>query len=433
MKPRWWVVLLFFLPDGTSLGAEERPLQDDDPPKAWHERVELGGDFRFRYEGFRQDGRFDDGRRDRLRYRLRLGLDVEISDFLRLGGEVRSGNPRNPVSDNQTLTGAFDKDRISIAEAYADVRLSDALSVVAGKFSHGDRWSVSDMHWDSDVVLEGAFENLRFDGVGALEEIGISLYQLVLVESGGGDDAWLLGFQVQPQLELSERSTLTVGGGFDYYVEPQLVVERTLEGELAGNDVTNLLDDSGALVSDFHILNVFAEWESRLSERWPLEVSVYGYRNTGAADRIGIEAGITGARAVASDPPVSAYYMSSDACRKEAPADEENPIFEIPFGWDGADSETSRRHLLDEHYLVNEFSTYEALCRVWDTIVERSRREERPQIVSILCHTYALDDATFRDRCARILDYMREHGGTPVTAAEAKAAYDELSARGTAS
>jgi len=131
--------------------------------------------------------------------------------------------------------------------------------------------------------------------------------------------------------------------------------------------------------------------------------------------------------------PVSAYYMSSDACRKEAPPDEENPIFEIPFGWDGADSDTSRRHLLDEHYLVNEFSTYEALCRVWDTIVERSRREERPQIVSILCHTYALDDATFRDRCARILDYMREHGGTPVTAAEAKAAYDELSARGTAS
>lgn len=298
--PRYLIGSFVVLMISASVGAEE-PTQQEDESESWQERIGFGGDFRLRYEGFRQDGRFDDGRRDRLRYRFRAGLDVEINDFLRVGTEVRSGNPQNPVSDNQTLTGAFDKDQISIAQAYADIRVSDELSVVAGKFSHRDLWSVSDMHWDSDVVLEGALESLSFDDAGGIDELGISVYQLPLDESGGRGGAWLLGFQVRPELKLTERSSLTLGVGFDYFVEPQLVVQRSLEGELAGNDVTNLLDDNGNLVSDFRILNLLAEWEWRFSEHWPIEISIYGYRNTGTSDRIGTETGITGARAVASD------------------------------------------------------------------------------------------------------------------------------------
>ena len=123
------------------------------------------------------------------------------------------------------------------------------------------------------------------------------------------------------------------------------------------------------------------------------------------------------------DAPKSAYYMSPEACGRAAGRGEVSPVFEIPFGWDGQDSDTGRR-LLNQHYLVNEFSNYEALCRVWDTVVERGARSGESQIVGILCHTYAMQNAQLSRQCRDILTYMREHGGRPVTAREAKAIYD---------
>ncbi len=124
------------------------------------------------------------------------------------------------------------------------------------------------------------------------------------------------------------------------------------------------------------------------------------------------------------DAPKSAYYMSPEARDRPAERREESPVFEIPFGWDGQDSDTKRR-LLNQHYLVNEFSNYEALCRVWDTVVERGARSGASQIVGFLCHTYAMQNAKLSRQCRDILTYMCSHGGTPVTASEAKAIYDE--------
>jgi len=123
------------------------------------------------------------------------------------------------------------------------------------------------------------------------------------------------------------------------------------------------------------------------------------------------------------DAPTSAYRMSSHACGRAATPGEKSPLFEIPFGWDGQNSDTSRR-LLNTHYLVNEFSSYEALCRVWDTIRERSAESDHAQIVGILCHTYAMQDKKLREQCGDILEYMVHTGGTPITASAAKAIYD---------
>ena len=115
--------------------------------------------------------------------------------------------------------------------------------------------------------------------------------------------------------------------------------------------------------------------------------------------------------------------MSSEASARAAERREESRAFEIPFGWDGQDSDT-RRRLLNQHYLVNELSNCEALCRVWDTVVERGARLGESQIVGILCHTYAMRNAKLSRQCRDILTYMREHDGRQVTATAAKAIYD---------
>jgi hypothetical protein len=152
-----------------------------------------------------------------------------------------------------------------------------------------------------------------------------------------------------------------------------------------------------------------------------------------ALEKVGIPTDVTCAPGILwpekaagwGNAPKSAYYMSNAACDREADSAEAKSLFEIPFGWDGEPSDTSTQRLLNTHYLVNEFSNYEALCAVWDTIVERAERSEIPQTVSLLCHTYAMSNDRLRNQCANILDYMRAHQGTPVTASEARDRYDE--------
>jgi hypothetical protein len=257
---------------------------------------------RLRYEGFKQADEFHDGRRDRFRYRLRVGLEVDVTDFLRAGFQVRSGDPNNPVSDNQSLDAGFNKDKFSLAQVYADVDVSDAFSFIGGKFAAGDSWITSDMHWDEDVVIEGLMEHLSVGGGdGAFKKLEATVYQLVLEESGDNVDAWLLGFQARPTFQLGKSAEITFGAGFDSFVEPQSVVDLTLDGKLTGNKVTNLLDESGHLVSDFRIFNAFFVWKYPLTERWPLRAYLYWYKNAGAKDVIGTESAITGAELLSSE------------------------------------------------------------------------------------------------------------------------------------
>ena len=45
------------------------PTFAEDGEEKWYDRVDLLGDARLRYEGFRQDDNFNDDRRDRFRIR----------------------------------------------------------------------------------------------------------------------------------------------------------------------------------------------------------------------------------------------------------------------------------------------------------------------------------------------------------------------------
>lgn len=208
------------------------------------------------------------------------------------------------------------------------------------------------------------------------------------------------------------------------------------EEDLYSTDATRL--ESGSYYSDIDHMEPIIRSKAELMADAGLPFAAYkgGYQGltmniAKVLSRVGIPIDVTCAPGIEwpeklaawRDAPTSAYYMSADACGRAAERGEESPVFEIPFGWDGESSDTKRR-LLNEHYLVNEFSSFESLCRVWDAIVERGARTDEDQIVGILCHTYAMQNAKLSKQCRDILGYMRERGGTPVTATEAKAIYD---------
>jgi hypothetical protein len=258
------------------------PLMVETPPEEvkkkenWFDRIDFRGDLRLRYEGFWVDGISDDNHRDRERIRIRPGIYTNVTDWMRVGLQLRSGDPLDPVSDNQTVEGGFTMKSIAISEAFAAFTPLDWFGLHAGKFDAKNLWKVSDMQWDDDVTVEGLLQNLEF---GPFEA---SLYQYALEERKQGEDSYLFGGQARGVFKLGSNDKLTIGAGYDSWVNPQYLADMTLNGDIRGNRVTNILDNNNQLISDFTIGNIFAEWTHGSKSRWPIKLSAYRYRNFGA-------------------------------------------------------------------------------------------------------------------------------------------------------
>lgn len=124
------------------------------------------------------------------------------------------------------------------------------------------------------------------------------------------------------------------------------------------------------------------------------------------------------------DAPLSAYYMSGTRQAEGAGDDDATPLFEIPWAWDAVEPGLSRRFVVGSNYMINEFSTLEAMKRVWDTVVRRASERGEQQIVSMVCHTYTMGQPEFEGRLTSILDHVRSNGGEMVSPTRAKAIYD---------
>lgn len=269
-----------------------RGAADGQAPQPWFERIDFGGDLRLRYEGFDWDGQFDDGRRHRFRFRFRAGFTARLREDVKLGFQVRSGNPDNPHSDNQSFDGGFDKKDIAISQAYLDWKVNEHLAVIGGKFAPKKLWLVSDMQWDDDVVVEGAMERFEWTpGSGRrMKSLEASVYQLILEESGSSGDTYLLGAQVRPTFLVGDGDRITTGVDYHVISNPENVVALTLDGKLDTEPegiVTNLLDAEGNPISEFRVANVFVVWRTSVVESWPVKVSVFYYKNLGARNVTG--------------------------------------------------------------------------------------------------------------------------------------------------
>jgi len=266
-------------PPTIEIEAPTTPTEDNVAEKKdekWYDRIDFKGDLRLRGEFFWVDGISSNDRRERFRARIRPGIYADITDWMEVGLQVRSGDPTDPVSDNSSFDGGFSLIPLSISEGYARFDLGKALDLTIGKFDPKNKWVVTDMQWDDDVTVEGAMEELSF---GPLK---IDFYQYILEEDKRTRDAYLLGGQVYGSFGSDSVGSFTVGAGFDQWVRPQMVADLTLDGKLNGNHVTNLLDDDQQLISDFEIANAFVTWSLKKSDRWPVKFSLFGYLNTGA-------------------------------------------------------------------------------------------------------------------------------------------------------
>ena len=157
------------------------------PPEAtpqWATRFHFYGDFRTRYEWDLFDPRNSDSfinfaainsgppfdlqnsagllpptldttdDRERARIRLRLGLNVDITNKFTAGIRLASGNTTNPVTTNQNLGTTLNKNNLLIDRAFLQYRPFEGASFWVGRFPNP--WLYTDLVWDEDINFDGA-------------------------------------------------------------------------------------------------------------------------------------------------------------------------------------------------------------------------------------------------------------------------------------
>jgi hypothetical protein len=185
--------------------------------------------------------------RDRLRGRLRLGVDAAITNSLTAGVRLTSGNLRDPVSTNQTLGNYGNRWDVNLDRAYLQWKGVDAdgygwLSAWGGRFANP--WLGTDLVWDDDLSFEGVVATFRKNLAGGEDLFDLSSRDRTLFVTAGvfplqeiersSQDKWLFGAQIGTDLVFDNQDRLKLGVGYyDYQHVTGKLNPRPLLGDPA--------------------------------------------------------------------------------------------------------------------------------------------------------------------------------------------------------
>lgn len=248
--------------------------------------------------------------RQRLRARLRLGIEAELGYGWTAAARLATGNLTDPVSTNQTLGNYGGRYTIGVDQAYlrwtGQSRVGrQQLAITGGRMPNP--WMSTDLIWDQDLMFEGVTANYRYsisrdDPFRRNVFATFGAFPLTEVEIND-DDKWLFG----GQLGIDWR---TVGGtrlrfGTAYYDFRNVTGVRNAANSTLNdftapafvqrgntlydirNNPTDPTQDLFALASEFKVLDVEAGVDWALSERHRMSFSGSYVDNLGYEEAFG--------------------------------------------------------------------------------------------------------------------------------------------------
>ena len=244
------------------------------------DRVHAKGDLRLRYESIERDDKVanDGGETYRNRYRLRLGLNVDLTDNLTFESGMRSGFA-NPTSGNQTF-----KDDEALSDYFwqslrfnilgVSYKADNATYKIGRQPYLMYRPIKSQLIWDNDISMNGV--NYQYKDDTKLVTLGLN--QPTLEEASvAQDDVNLLIAQYVHKTKV-DAGKLNLGAGA--YVYDGLKGNSTLFGKNKGNSV----DANKLYENDYHIAEGFAELQLKGPFGKPLKLAAGVAYNVGADD-----------------------------------------------------------------------------------------------------------------------------------------------------
>jgi len=253
---------------------EKTPIKQKSQ-SSFFDRVHAKGDLRLRYESIERD---DKDNTYRNRYRLRLGLNVDVTDNLTFESGMRSGFA-NPTSGNQT----FQDDEALSDYFWQSLRFNilgvsykaDNATYKVGRQPYMMYRPIkSQLIWDNDISMNGINYQYKDD----TKLITLGLNQPTLEEASvAKDDVNLLIAQYVHKIKV-DTGKLNLGAGAYYY--DGLKGNTTLFGKSKGNG----LDANDLYVNDYHLVEGFAELQLKDMFGKPLKVAGGVAYNFGADD-----------------------------------------------------------------------------------------------------------------------------------------------------
>lgn len=253
--------------------------------------------------------------RNRGRVRARIGVEGRMTNTLKAGLRVSTGNTDDPVSTNQTLGNSFRNPGAVLDRAFLQYDPKNAdrfpfLTLRGGRM-HNPWLAATDLVWDNDLGFDGAAATYRVNVSGDGLMAKLNKDRSVFFTLGGffldevelsADDKWLLGAQVGTDLRFDDSSTFRVGlAYFDYRnvsgrrnTLDSRLLDYTAPGFVQkGNSMFEISNDSAGfgrrfgLAADYSLINLGFEYD--LAKFAPMRVVLSGdyVRNVGYdADKI---------------------------------------------------------------------------------------------------------------------------------------------------
>jgi putative porin len=314
---------------------------------SWVNRIKFSGDFKLRYQGdvfaeenaqpeniyinaqavndarmFSADPSFFHNiteNRNRLRARIRLAMDAKITQGVKVGMRVTSGNLNDPVSTNQTLGNSLQPYQLVLDRAF--IKLESEVkehTFIGGRMPNP--WVSTDLIWDKDLNFDGLVYKYRplqsddmYDDDRVFDTfISFGAFPLDEVELST-NDKWLLGFQTGVNWEFNNQNKLNIA--LAYYDYTNIAGERnTPDSNLldytapdllaTGNtlfDISNNISDPEdiylGLAADYTLVDVIVKY--KVAQFAPVNVNVtldyvenIGYKQSDVLQRAGGAAGL---------------------------------------------------------------------------------------------------------------------------------------------
>jgi hypothetical protein len=253
--------------------------------------------------------------RQRLRARLRFGIDTELGYGWTTGFRLATGTLRDAVSTNQTLGNTAGRYTVGVDQAWlrhTGVSNSNRrqLTLTGGRMANP--WASTDLVFDNDLTFEGVTANYRV----ALQRDEL-FNRFVYLTLGGfpleefeinNQDKWLLGGQLGMEYKLDSGSRLRLAGA--YYDYRNLLGQRNvLDSNLLdytapkflqrGNTLFDIRNDADgttnlfALAAEYRLVDVTAGFDWRISPDYRIAfsgdyVKNIGYEEAEVNQRLGL-------------------------------------------------------------------------------------------------------------------------------------------------
>ena len=269
----------------------------------------FSGDLRVRYEPFFGGGPSNlpaPQDRHRERYRLRLNANAKFNDEFSGGLSIASGDPGDPISTNQTLTGFFVRKPILIDKAFATYNPAwfKPFQVTAGKWAY--TWYRTELTWDNDLNPEGVSESFVWNWKDSfLQRFGVVAFQMPVLEVSGGKDSAVFGEQIQTYWRLHDRIKLGANVAFYNYRQPNAIAANqngslgSFGAGFGGSANTNnfgLINGVRTFASKFGVLDAIARLDVDTGiGPFPVMLLFDFAQNTKACENVGafVAAGVT--------------------------------------------------------------------------------------------------------------------------------------------